>query len=100
MMEDDLREIYYHTQHMWTGKKAIQELVNRTNFPWEDIKKWINKQALWQIHFRPAKNIKKHHYTVNKPNFMHQFDVMYMPKDRLQGSDYKYILTGIDAGSW
>ena len=36
---------------------------------------------------------------VTKPNFMHQFDVMYMLKDRLQGSDYKYILTGIDAAS-
>ena len=24
---------------------------------------------------------------------------MYMPKDRLQGSDYKYLLTGIDVAS-
>ena len=33
MMEDDFREIYYHPQHMWTEKKAIQELVNRTGYP-------------------------------------------------------------------
>lgn len=99
MMEDHLWEIYYHPQHMWTGTKAIQELANETDYPWENIKQWLNKQDLWQIHFPPAENIKKPQYRVTEPNFMHQFNVMYMPKNRLQGSNYKYILTGIDAAS-
>ena len=30
---------------------------------------------------------------------MHQFDLLYMPSDSLDGSKYKYILAGIDAAS-
>ena len=30
---------------------------------------------------------------------MHQFDLLYMPSDRLYGNKYKYILAGIDAAS-
>ena len=30
---------------------------------------------------------------------MHQFDLLYMPSDTLDGNKYKYILAGIDAAS-
>ena len=30
---------------------------------------------------------------------MHQFDLLYMPSDSLDGSNYKYILAGIDVAS-
>ena len=30
---------------------------------------------------------------------MHQFDLLYMPSDTLNGSKYTYILAGIDAAS-
>ena len=30
---------------------------------------------------------------------MHQFDLLYMPSDKLYGNKYKYILSGIDAAS-
>ena len=30
---------------------------------------------------------------------MHQFDLLYMPSDKLYGNKYKYILAGIDAAS-
>ena len=30
---------------------------------------------------------------------MHQFDLLYMPSERLYGNKYKYILAGIDAAS-
>ena len=30
---------------------------------------------------------------------MHQFDLLYIPSDSLYGSNYKYILAGIDAAS-
>ncbi|XP_057294703.1 KRAB-A domain-containing protein 2-like [Hydractinia symbiolongicarpus] len=30
---------------------------------------------------------------------MHQFDLLYIPHDRLYGNTYKYILTGIDVAS-
>lgn len=30
---------------------------------------------------------------------MHQFDLLYMPHNKLYGNTYKYILTGIDVAS-
>ncbi|XP_057290775.1 uncharacterized protein LOC130613449 [Hydractinia symbiolongicarpus] len=33
------------------------------------------------------------------PNEMHQFDLLYMPHEKVYGNTYKYILTGIDVAS-
>ena len=36
---------------------------------------------------------------MTKPNEQHQFDLLYMPHNLLEGNTYKYILTGIDVAS-
>ena len=36
---------------------------------------------------------------VTIPNQLHQFDLLYMPWDKLYGNKYKYILSGIDVAS-
>ena len=60
---------------------------------------WLAKQALWQIHILPPKEINHPHYDVTKPNEQHKFDLLYMPHNRFEGNTYKYILTGIDVAS-
>ena len=45
------------------------------------------------------KQVDQPHFTVKVPNQQHQFDVLYMPHDKFQGSVYKYILTGVDVAS-
>ena len=34
----------------------------------KDIKSWLAKQALWQVHIPPPKEIHHPHYDVTKPN--------------------------------
>ena len=62
--------------------------------PKKDIKSWLEKQALWQVHIPPPKEIHYPHYDVTKLNEQHQFDLLYMHQNLFEGN--KYILTGID----
>ena len=65
----------------------------------KDIKSWLAKQALWQVHIPPPKEIYHPHYEVTKPNQQHRFYLLYMPYKLFEGNTYKYILTGIDVPS-
>ena len=49
------------------------------------------------MHLPATKRVDRPYYEVTIPNEMHQFDLLYMPSDSLDGSKYKYILAGIDA---
>ena len=62
----------------------------------KDIKSWLAKQALWQVHIPPPKEIHQPHYDVTKPNEQHQFDLLYMLHNLFEGNMYKYTLRGID----
>ena len=65
----------------------------------KDIKSWLPKQALWQVHILPPKEINHPHCNVTEPNEQHQFDILYIPHNIFEGNTYKYILTGIDVAS-
>ena len=97
--EEKLYEAYYQPNCLWTGGKAIKELYKITSMSKKDIKSWLAKQELWQVHIPPPKEINHHHYDVTKPNEQHQYDLLYMPHNLFEGNTYKYILTGIDVAS-
>ena len=78
-MDKHFREIYYKPGNMWTGNKAIKMLTKLTSFNVKNVKDWLGKQALWQIHLPAPRNIQRPHYNIEVPNQLHQFDVMYMP---------------------
>ena len=65
----------------------------------KDIKSWLAKQALWQVHIPTPKEIHHPHYDVTKPYEQHQFDLLCMPHKLFEGIVYKYILTGVDVAS-
>ena len=94
-----MESIYYQPGHLWKGKKAIKELVTLSKEKPKAVKKWLSKQAFWQVHSPPPKRVDRPHYEVTVPNEVHQFDVLYMPQDTLYGNKYKYILSGIDVAS-
>ena len=94
--EEKLYQAYYEPDRLWTGGKAIKELHKITSMSKKDIKSWLAKQALWQVHIPPPKEINHPHYDVTKPNEQHQFDLLYMPHNVFEGNTYKYILTSID----
>ena len=94
--EAKLYQAYYEPDRLWTGGKAIKELHNITSMLKKDIKSWLAKQVLSQVHIPPPKEIRHPHYDVIKPNEQHQFHLLYMPHNLFEGNTYKYILTGID----
>ena len=97
--EEKLYQAYYEPDRLWTGGKAIKELHKITSMSKKDIKSWLAKQALWQVHIPPPKEIHHPHYDVTKPNEQHQFDLLYRSYNLFEGNTYKYILTGIDVAS-
>ena len=97
--EEKLYQAYYQPDRLWTGGKAIKELHKITSMSKKDIKSWLAKQALWQVHIPPSKEINHPHGDVTKPNEQPQVDVLYMLHNVFEGKTYKYILTGIDVAS-
>ena len=87
--KEKLYQAYYHPDCLWTGGRAIKELHKITSM----------SKALWQVHIPPPKEINHPHYDVTKPNEQHQFDLLYMPHNLLEGNTYKYALTSIDVAS-
>ena len=77
--EEKLYQAYYEPDRLWTGGKAIKELHKITSMSKKDIKSWLAKQALWQVHIPRPKEIHHPHYDVTKSNQQHQFDLLYMP---------------------
>ena len=94
--EEKLYQACYQYDRLWTGGKAMKELHKITSMSEKDIKSWLAKQALWQVHISSPKEIHHPHYDVTKPNEQHKFDLLYMPHNLFEGNMCKYILTGID----
>ena len=69
-----LYQEYYQPDHLRTGRKTIKELHKITSVSKKDIKSWLAKQALWEVHVPPPKEINYSHYDLTKPNELHQFD--------------------------
>ena len=97
--EEKLSQAYYQPDRLWTGNKAIKELHKITSMLKKDIKSWLAKQELWQVHIPPPKKINHPHYDVTKPNEQHQFDLVHIPHNCFEGNTYKYLLSGIDVES-
>ena len=62
--EEKIYQAYYEPDHLWTGGKAIKELHKITSIPKKDIKSWLVKQTLWQVHIPRTKEIHHPHYDV------------------------------------
>ena len=89
--EEELYQAYYEPDRLWTGGKAIKELHKITSMSKKDIKSWLAKQALWQVHISPPKEIHYVHYGVTKLNEQHQFDLVYMPHNLFEGFLQVYL---------
>ena len=94
-----MEKIYYQSNHLWKGQKAIKKLKELSKEKPKAVKQWLSKQAFWQVHLPPRKHVDRPHYQVTIPNEMLQFDLLYMPSDTLYGNKYKYIPAGINVAS-
>ena len=96
MDEEKLSQAYYQPDRLWTGNKTIKDLHKITSMSKNDIKSWLARQALWQVHAPTPKEIHHPYYNVRKPNEQHQFDLVHMPHNFFEGSMYMYLLKVVD----
>ena len=64
---DKLQNIYYQPNHLWKGQKAIKKLRELSKEKPAMIKKWLSRQATWQVHL-PLQNMSTGHYEVTIPS--------------------------------
>ena len=94
-----LSKIYYSTDGYWKGYSAIPKLSEKAKVSEAKARKWLEKQALWQICLPAPKYIPRPHWVVDKPNQIHQADLLFLPHDKVGRKTYRYALVVIDIAS-
>ena len=86
---------------MVIGKDILQlpKLAEKAKVSEDEAKKWLQKQAIWQIYLPAPKYIPRPHWVVDKPNQIHQADLLFLPHDRVGRKTYKYALVVVDVAS-
>jgi hypothetical protein len=101
-MEKRLASQYYSPKGYWKGFGAIKKLALAAKVSENDAKRWLFKQALWQIYLpAPRRQIPRPKFDVPTPNAVHQADLLFMPHDKLPRGRkvFKYMLTVVDVAS-
>ena len=66
------------------------------------VRRWLKKQALWQIYLPPPPRMPRPTMTNRswlKPSVMHQMDMLYLLWDRFKCKTYTYAFTVVDVAS-
>ena len=95
----NLRKIYYSPKGYWKGYSAVSKLSSLAKVSEAEARDWLERQALWQIYLPPPKYVPRPHWNVDKPNEIHQADLLFLPHDRLGRKTYRYALVVIDVAS-
>ena len=98
-LSKNFSRIYYSTEGYWKGYSAINKLAEKVKVSEDEAKQWLQKQAIWQIYLPPPKYIPRPHWTIDKPNQIHQADLLFLPHDRVGRKTYKYALVVVDVAS-
>ena len=73
-----LSKIYYSPGGYWKGYSAFSKLADAAGVSENEAKEWLKKQALWQIYLPSPRYIPRPHWTVDKPNEIHQADLLFL----------------------
>ena len=90
-----LQKIYYRPEGYYRTAEKMRDVCKKTsyNFLLTDIKDWLNKQAVFQIHKPPPRYISRVSFnTIQIPNKCHQADILYMPYDKIGNRNFKHKL--------
>ena len=98
-MQSELSEIYYSTDGYWKGYSAIKKLASAAKVSEEVAARWLKKQALWQIYLPAPTYVPRPHWTVDKPNKIHQADLLFLPHDKFGRRTFRYALVVVDIAS-
>ena len=97
-----LQKLYYRTGGYYHTVKKLQNACseNGYEFTFSDIKMWLNKQAIHQIHMPSPSFIPRASFnSIQIPNECHQADILYMPHDKIGKKIYKYCLCVVDVST-
>ena len=94
-----LSKIYYSPGGYWKGYSAFSKLADAAGISENEAKEWLKKQTLWQIYLPSPRYIPRLHWTVEKPNEIHQADLLFLPHDTVKRKTFKYALVVIDVAS-
>ena len=100
-MDGKLAKIYYSPQGYWKGASAIKKLAEAAKVPEDAAKRWLIKQALWQIYLPAPRHVPRPIFDVATPNSVYQADLLFLPHDKLPRGRkiYKYALNVVDIAS-
>ena len=100
-MDAKLAKIYYSPKGFWKGMAAIKKLAAAAKVSEDVAKRWLTKQALWQVYLPGPHYIPRPKFDVSMPNAVHQADLLFLPHDKLPRGKkvYKYALTVVDVAS-
>jgi hypothetical protein len=98
-----LRELYYKPYGYYQTAEELLSVAKEKsdrNIKIDDVRRFLYKQAVWQIHAPKPKYIPRASFTsICIPNEVHQADLLEMPRDTKEGKIYKYCLCVIDIAS-
>ena len=84
-----MRKIYYSPEGYWKGYSAVSKLASAANVSEDKARDWLERQALWQIYLPPPKYLPRPHWSVSRPNEIHQADLLFLPHDRVGRKTYR-----------
>lgn len=97
-----LREIYYRPEGYYQSAEQLHRKAKEENYTFniDDVKKFLRKQAIWQIHSPKPNYIPRASYNrITTPNEVHQADLLYLTHDKIGEFIYKYCLCVCDVAS-
>jgi len=98
-MDDKLQRLYYSPKGYWRGLTAIKKLAGAAKVSEQVARDWLKRQAIWQVYLPAPRHIPRPMFDEDKPNAVHQADLLYLPHDRVGRRTYKYALTVVDVAS-
>ena len=98
-LDSALREIYYAPAGGFQGITALHSRLPKGAASKERVRRWLSSQAVERyMQTRPPKEVFAH-FTEDRPNAIHQADLLFLPHDRVGRKTYKYALTLADVAS-
>ena len=100
---NQLRQIYYSPRGYWRGLAAVKKLTVAANVSEHVACDWLKRQAIWQIYLPAPRHIPRPMFDEDRPNAVHQADLLYLPHDRVvtgrKAKTFRYALTIVDVAS-
>ena len=98
-----LRQIYYSPRGYWRGPAAVKKLTAAAKVSEQIARDWLKQQAIWQIYLPAPRHIPRPMFDEDRPNAVHQADLLYLPHDRVgigrKAKTFRYALTIVNVGS-